>query len=91
MVFTDASDILAAVRGMQGRSTKAIARELHISESQAQYRITKAQKSMGTKFRSDYRNGRGALVLEMMKATEQSGIDIVRKRVAPKFAKLAKV
>lgn len=89
VVFEDATDILVAVRGMQGRSTKAIARELHITPSQAQYRITKAQNSMGTRFRADYRNGRSELSNQMLKATEQLGIEVVRKRVAPKFVKHA--
>lgn len=89
VVFTDATDILVAVRGMQGRTTKAIAKELGITESQAQYRILKAQNSMKTKFRSDYRNGNGAVAQLMLQATEKIGMRVIRNEVAPKFTPFA--
>lgn len=88
VIFTDATDILVAVRGMQGRTTKAIAHELGITESQAQYRILKAQKSLNTRFRSDYRNGTGAVALQMLKATQRIGMKVIRDEVAPKFIPL---
>jgi DNA-binding transcriptional regulator LsrR (DeoR family) len=89
VVFTDPTDILAAVRAMQGRTTKAIARELGISAAQAQYRIQKAQRSMATKFRSDYRNGNSPLATQMLTATEGLGMAVVSKQIAPKFIPLA--
>lgn len=89
VVFTDVTDILVAVRGMQGRTTKAIAHELGITESQAQYRILKAQKTMSTRFRADYRGGTGKIAMQMLKATERIGMKIVRQDVAPKFIPLA--
>lgn len=90
VVFTDTTDVLVAVRGMQGRTTKAIARELGITESQAQYRILKAQKSMGTRFRADYRGGTGGIAAKMLRATETIGMAVVRKQVAPKFIPFAR-
>ena len=89
VIFTDATDVLVAVRGMQGRTTKAIAHELGITESQAQCRILKAQKSMGTRFRADYRGGSGAVAQQMLKATERIGMGVVRKEIAPKFIPFA--
>lgn len=85
VVFTDTIDILVAVRGMQGRTTKAIATELGITESQAQYRVLKAQRSLGTRFRRDYRSGTGQLATAMLRATEKIGIEMVEKKIAPKF------
>ena len=88
VILTDATDILVAVRGMQGRTTKAIAKELGITTSQAQYRILKAQNSLNTRFRADYRNGTGAIALQMLKATERIGMKVIRDDVAPKFIPL---
>jgi len=90
VVFTDTSDVLVAVRGMQGRTTKAIARELGITESQAQYRILKAQKSVGAKFRADYRGGNGPIASQMLKATERIGRAVIRSQVAPQFIPFAR-
>lgn len=89
IVFTDVSDVLVAVRAMQGRSTKAIAAELGVSETQAQYRVMKAQNSMKTKFRADYRNGTGAIARKMLRATEQIGMRVVERQIAPKFIPFA--
>lgn len=89
IVFTDISDVLVAVRAMQGRSTKAIANELGVSETQAQYRIMKAQDALGTKFRSDYRNGLGPVAKKMLRATEAIGLRVVERQIAPKFIPFA--
>lgn len=89
IVYTDISDILVASRAIQGRSTRAVATELGISESQAQYRISKAQRRLGVKFRADYRNGTGAVAKRMLKATEQIAMKFVRNEVAPKFIPFA--
>jgi len=90
IVFTDPTEKLVAVRAMQKRSTKAIAHELKITESEAQYRVTKAQKAMGTYFRSDYRNGTGNVVKKMMRATENIGLRVVEQQIAPKFIPFAR-
>lgn len=90
IVFTDPTEKLVAVRAMQGRSTKAIAQELKITESEAQYRVTKAQKAMGTYFRADYRNGTGSVVRKMMRATESIGLRVVERQIAPKFIPFAR-
>jgi hypothetical protein len=90
IVFTDALDKLAAVRAMQGRTTKAIADELGMTVSEAQYRIIKAQKSMGVYFRASYRNGKGRLAQRMLRATEHIGLRVVERQIAPKFIPLAR-
>jgi len=90
VVFTDATDVLVAVRGMQGRTTKSIAHELGISESQAQYRIMKAQNSLKTRFRRDYRDGTGEVAKKMLRATEAIGMAVVERKVAPKFIPFAR-
>jgi len=90
IVFTDPTEKLVAVRAMQGRSTKAIAHELKITESEAQYRVTKAQRALGTYFRADYRNGTGNVVKKMMRATENIGLRVVERQIAPKFIPFAR-
>lgn len=90
IVFTDFTEKMVAVRAMQGRTTKSIAREFGITESEAQYRIIKAQKSMKTKFRRDYRSGTGRIAERMLKATEQIGLHVVEKQIAPQFTPFAR-
>jgi predicted transcriptional regulator len=90
VIFQDNTEILAAVRAMQGRTTKSIAEELGITESEAQYRITKAQRAMGTFFRRDYRSGLGAFSKFVDKATTQRAREIVAQNVASQFAAYAK-
>lgn len=90
IVFTDLTEKMVAVRAMQGRTTKAIAQEFGITESEAQYRILKAQKSVNTRFRADYRNGDGAVAQKMLKATEQIGLQVVERKIAPKFIPFAR-
>jgi hypothetical protein len=90
IVFTDLTEKMCAVRAMQGRTTKAIAHEFRITESEAQYRIIKAQKSMNTRFRRDYRNGDGKVAQKMLRATEQIGLRVVDHEIAPKFIPFAR-
>ena len=90
VVFTDFTDKLVAVRAMQGRSTKAIARELCISVSKAQYRISKAQHVLGTYFRADYRNGAGKLSAIMLEATTKLGMQVVDRQIAPRLVPFAR-
>lgn len=89
--FTDAESKLIAVRALQGLTTKAIARELHLSESKVQYAILKAQKSLGAdiRFRRDYRNGYGPLAKKMLEKTQTFALQTVRRKIAPKFRGLA--
>ncbi len=91
IVFTDVVDVLVATRGMQGRSTKAIARELGITAAQTQYRISKAQSSLGMRFRAEYRNGTTPVARRMLALTERIGIEFVETKIAPKFIPYAKV
>ncbi len=89
VVYTSAQDIACAVMAMQGRTTKAIARELGMSPHMVQYRISKAQNSLKTRFRADYRNSNGALVRQMMELTRPLAYKVVTTKVAPKFIPLA--
>ena len=88
VVYEDTEDILCAVRAMQGRSTKAIAQELGITESKVQYRIKKAQDSVQTRFRADYRNGTGQVTKDMLKATERVARGFVARKIAVQFEHL---
>lgn len=90
IVFTDALSRRAAARAMQGQSTKAIAAELGISVHEAQYRIAKAQKSQGTRYRADYRNNSSPLTRRMLKATEGIALQEIDRKVAPKFIPFAR-
>lgn len=90
IVFTDELDILVGVRAMQGRTTKSIADELGLTESQVSYRIKKAQDSVKTKFRHDYRNGEGKLAKRMARASESIAVEFVQKQIAPQFIPLAR-
>lgn len=73
---------------MFGQTTKEIAKELGITESQAQYRISKSQDQMGIKFRSDFRNG-GVMAKKAMKVLMPAAENIIQREVAPKFLPLA--
>lgn len=53
IVYTDPESKQIAKRALQGRTTKEIAAELGVSVTTAQYRIQKAQNSMGIKFRAE--------------------------------------
>ena len=90
IVYTDIGEALVAVRAMQGRSTRAIAHELGVSEGQAQYRVMKAQNTLGTRFRADYRSGTGPVAKKMLRATEAIGMREVQTKVAPKFIPFAR-
>lgn len=91
IVFTDLQSATAASLAMQGISTKAIAGELGLSEAQAQYRVSKAQASMKARFRADYRNGRGPVVRQMLKATDAIASKVVQDQIAPKFIPFARL
>ncbi len=90
IVFNDAVDALVVARSMQGRSTRAIADEFGLSESQVQYRVMKAQNSLKTKFRADYRTGKSKVAQQMLHATERLALGVIRKQIAPKFIPLAR-
>ena len=90
IVFTDVTEKWVAVRAMQGRTTKAMASEFGLTPSEAQYRILKAQKSLNTRFRADYRGGEGEVAARMLKATTRIGLDIVEKKIAPQFIPFAR-
>lgn len=90
VVYTAVQDIQVAVLALQGRTTKSISKQVGISESMVQYRIMKAQRSMNTRFRADYRGGCGALAVEMSQATYGLAARFVNAKIAPKFIRFAK-
>ena len=84
-----------AIKAMIGKSTKRIAREMGISESMAEYRILKAQRAMGVRFRQMYRNGGGNgnsgrdLADYAEAAMEKRTSRIIQRNVTPRFLPLA--
>lgn len=90
IVFTDPLSRKAAALALRGQSTKAIAAELGITIHEAQYRITKAQKSQGTRYRADYRNNSSPLTRRMLRATEKLALQEIDRNVAPKFIPFAR-
>jgi hypothetical protein len=89
--YTDAQSRMVAARALQGITTKAIAEELGITQSQVQYAILKAQHSLGVdvRFRRDYRNGKGPVAQRMMQSTQKIALQTVSRKIAPKFVKFA--
>lgn len=91
VVFTAGTDSrVALVMALGGMSTKAVAARLGISEAQAQYRISKGQKPLKTRVRRDYRDGRGPLAEQMLKAVMPIADRFVDRKVTPLFAPLAR-
>lgn len=62
--FTAESDLLCAVLGALGMSTKYIQSRTHLTPSQVVYRLTKAKHRLGLEqgFRVGYRNGANRFV-----------------------------
>jgi hypothetical protein len=87
--FTDAQSRRIAILALQGMTTRAIADELRISTAVAQYAILKAQRSLGVRFRHDYRNGNSRLARQMMHSTENLARHFVSRSIAPKFIPFA--
>ncbi len=90
IVYTDPESKLIATRALQGRTTREIADELGVTVTTAQYRIGKAQDSMGIKFRAEYRSGRSKLVREMLRRTESLAMRVVETKIAPQFIPFAR-
>lgn len=82
VVFEAVNDVECACLALLGQTTSAIARETGLSESQVQYRVSKA----GIK-RWDFRNGRSTLAREMIERCYGSAQKEVEHQIAPKFAK----
>lgn len=89
--YTDAQSRMIAARALQGITTKAIAKELDITESQVQYAILKAQRSLGidVRFRRDYRNGESRLARQILQSTQKIALNVVSRKIAPNFVRLA--
>lgn len=89
IVYTELTDMMVLARAMQGRTTKAIARELGLSAAMVQYRIQKAQRALKTRFRSSYRGSDTPEVRQLLKSTEAAALRRVREEVTPIFKPLA--
>lgn len=89
VTYQTVEQIMVAVRAIQGRSTRSIAAEFGITESKAQYWIMKAQNTLGTKFRAEYRSGNGDIARAMIKSTERTASAIVRSQITTKWAPFA--
>ena len=76
------------IMAQAGMTTKAIAEALGLPESQAQYRIAKAQRAIGVRFRQEYRSGHGFSNLALSAITKPACARI-QKHVAPMFIPLA--
>jgi len=79
-------DVAVLARG--GLTTKAIADATGLSESQAQYRILKAQREIGTRFRRDFRQG-SELAMRAIQAIAPEVREEIQDKVTPKFLILA--
>ena len=90
IVFTDPTEKRAASLALQGITTKAIAEKLGLTEHEAQYRVNKAQKSLNTRFRRDYRNGASPVAQQMLRATERIALRVIERKVAPQFIPFAR-
>jgi DNA-binding NarL/FixJ family response regulator len=71
-----------------GQTTKAIAERTGLSPAQVQYRVSKAQNTMGTRFRSDFRNY-SEMAQTVMKTHMGTARNVIQKNVAVKFMPLA--
>lgn len=85
VTFTKTDDVDCAALAMAGWSTKAIASELGISESQAQYRIAKAQKSIDSRFRQEYRGGTSKFAKLAARLLRDKSHRFIATNIAPKF------
>jgi len=89
LVFSaDSQETQVAVWAQCGLSTRAIASKANITVAQAQYRISKAQRAVGAKFRADYRNG-SELAYAAADFLAPRLRKVIMDTVAPKFMPLA--
>jgi DNA-binding Lrp family transcriptional regulator len=71
-----------------GQTTRAIAERTGLSAAQVQYRVSKAQNTMGTRFRADFRNG-SDMAQTVMKTHMGAARSVIQKNVTVKFVPLA--
>lgn len=90
IIFTATDDRLVVTRALQGQTSLTIAAETGLSVSQVQYRIAKAQRDLGVRFRSEYRSGNSPLSSRMLAATQDMAAHYVDREIAPRFIPLAK-
>ena len=80
----DSEEERVAIKAQAGKTTKAIAREMGMTVSEAQYRILKAQRLMGVRFRAEYRNGGGCADLAE-RAIAKKASRRIQQHVTPKL------
>ncbi len=84
VVFTANDDVECAVRALLGQSTRAISKSTGLSESQVQYRVSKAGID-----RWAFRNGETPLATKMIDLGYSHAQREVVNGIAPKFARFA--
>ncbi len=90
IVYRDIVEKLVVARALAGRTTASIAEEFGLSEWQVSYRISKAQRALGVRFRAEYRNGTSKLARAMALRSQDLALQMVTRKITPKFAPLAR-
>lgn len=89
VVFKSSSmEETVAAMAQFGQTTKAIAERTGLSAAQVQYRVSKAQNTMGIRFRSSFRNYSDMAKL-VMQTHMGAARNVIQKNVAVKFVPLA--
>jgi hypothetical protein len=83
VVFDAGDDVECAVRALLGQTTRAIVAATGLSESQVQYRVSKAGIN-----RWDFRNGKTALAKKVVEMGRGMASRHVEVEIAPQFEKL---
>jgi hypothetical protein len=81
---SNSAEETVAAMAQFGQTTKAIAGRTGLSAAQVQYRISKAQNTMGTRFRADFRNG-SVMAQTVMKTHMGTARNVIQKNVTVKF------
>lgn len=84
VVFTAQDDVECAIRALLGQSTVAIAAATGLSESQVQYRVSKARIN-----RWEFRNGQSWMAKQMIRQMRPVASSHVANHIAPQFSHLA--
>lgn len=96
IVYTDPESKRIAMMALKGKTTKRIAMALGVTESTAQYRIQKAQRRLGVRFREAYRSGgHTSRKLERMldrmdRVSDRIAQRFVETQIAPQFIPFAR-
>jgi hypothetical protein len=90
IVYTETLDQRVAMLALQGLSTRGIMLRTGMTYGEVQYRVLKAQHSLGRRFRADYRTGQGDFVNRLLKAGQHLAQRYVAREIAPKFVAFAR-